>query len=142
MSIWEDQELLDSLGGGSFFKFETPGDNIQGTVNAIELKRWPDGKLDPQLTINTTQGPTVLTAGQSQLKRKLAGLKPDVGDFIDITYTGEQSLANGKAAKTFEVSVNKASEGAASAPVSDTVTTKEEVPADALAALKAAGVIS
>lgn len=141
MSIWEDKELLDSLSGGAFFKFETPGDSIQGTITEQDLKRWPDGKLDPQLTINTEQGSMVVTAGQAQLKRKLAGIAPEPGDWIAIEYVGEKSIAGGKAAKQFEVTCKKADDAAAgNAGSVDTAT--EEVPADALAALKAAGVIS
>jgi len=116
---------------------------VTGVVETLGLHRWADGSVAPQLTLKTTEGVKTLTASQSQLKRKLAGLKPDVGDTLSVEYTGQANLPGGKTAKEFVVNVTTGTNGeAAPAPKSGVPANDSDIPADALAALKAAGVVS
>lgn len=109
-SMWDDPELRS---GGEFVKFEQVGDKVAGVITAIKKHRFDDGNVVPQIYLTTDDGEDrTLTAGQIQLKTKLANERPDVGDHITVTYTQQERRAGGKTLKHFEVSVRR---GAAAA---------------------------
>jgi len=105
MSIWDDPEVKS---GGEFVKFETVGDNVAGVITAIKKHRFDDGNVVPQIYLTTDAGEDrTLTAGQVQLKAKLASERPDVGDHLTVTYTQQEKRAGGKTLKHFEVKVRR-----------------------------------
>lgn len=113
-SIWDDP----ALASGDYIKFETVGDKVAGTIQAIGLHTWDDGKVDPKLTIleDGETEPRVLTAGQARLKAELARLRPNVGDRIAIVFTSVEKRAGGKTLKHFDVNVGPGRSPTAAAP--------------------------
>jgi hypothetical protein len=106
MSIWDDPELR---AGGDFFNFNEAGDTISGTIQAIRVQRWPDGKVDPQLLLTTDAGEEkTVTAGQVRLKAALAEQRPEAGDHITLTLTQIEKRTGGKTLKHFDVQINRA----------------------------------
>jgi hypothetical protein len=112
VSIWDDPEVRS---GGEFIKFEQVGDKVAGTITAIKKHRFDDGNVVPQIHLTTDGGEErTLTAGQVQLKAKLAAERPEVGDHITVAYTQQERRAGGKTLKHFDVSVRRGATPAAS----------------------------
>lgn len=137
-SVWDDPDLKV---GGEFVKFEGEGDTVSGTVSAVRAHRFDDGKVVPQVLLTTDGGEErTMTAGQVQLKAKLAELRPEVGDHIKVTMTGIEKRAGGKTLKQFEVVVTRGGQAPAAeatAPASQSAAA-EPAPAVDQAALAAA----
>jgi hypothetical protein len=113
MSVWDDPELR---AGGDFITFEQVGDNAAGTVQAIRVKRWDDGKVSPEILLTTDDGEEkTLTAGQIKLKTLLAEQRPEVGDHITVKLTDIEKRSGGKTLKHFSLDIRRGN-GAASAP--------------------------
>lgn len=103
MSIWDDPELQPA---GNYVKFDNPGDAVTGTILAIRKHTFADGKVAAELIIRTDTGEDVtVTAGQIQLARKLAELRPAEGDRIGIRYDSSEKRDGGKTLKHFTVQV-------------------------------------
>lgn len=100
-------------GGGAYFKFESPGDSVKGTVSRIGKGSDFDGNPCPEFDLDLEDGSTVtISAGQAQLKRKVMELLPGVGDTVVIVYTQDERTPKGGSMKCFDVAV-KAGDGAA-----------------------------
>lgn len=113
MSVWDDPELR---AGGDFITFETVGDTAAGTVQAIRVKRWDDGKVSPEILLTTDDGEEkTLTAGQIKLKTLLAEQRPEVGDHITVKLTDIEKRSGGKTLKHFSLDIRRGG-GAAPAP--------------------------
>lgn len=104
-SIWDDKEMFPS---GDFVKFETIGDTVTGRITALRRHMFDDGKVVPQLELDTPEGPKTLTAGQIRLKAELAEKRPNVGDRITITLQSIEKRPGGKTMKQFHVAVEPA----------------------------------
>lgn len=118
MSIWDDPELRT---GGDFIKFETVGDTVSGTINAVRAHRFDDGKVAPQVLLTTDDGEEkTVTCGQVRLKYALAEQRPEAGDHITITYTQKENRTGGKTLKHFDVKVRRGG-AAPAAPVQATI---------------------
>lgn len=104
-SVWDDPELrIDT----DYVKFENVGDTIVGTIDGIGIHTWDDGRRCPKLFIVDDDGNSrTLTAGQYELKKKLAELRPEVGDRIAIKFVATDKLDGGKTAKRFTVQTKK-----------------------------------
>lgn len=103
--IWDDPEIRS---GGEFVKFEKVGDTVAGVVTGVKKHRFDDGSVVPQVYLTTDDGEDrTMTAGQVQLKAKLAAERPEVGDHITVTYTQQEKRAGGKTLKHFEVAVRR-----------------------------------
>jgi hypothetical protein len=137
-SIWDDPEIK---AGGEFVKFENVGDAVSGSVTAIRAHRFDDGKVVPQVLLVTDDGEErTMTAGQVQLKAKLAEQRPEAGDHIKVTLANIEKRAGGKTLKHFDVEVtrgNGSAAPAATAPVQEAapVAAPAVDPAAAAAAL-------
>lgn len=108
MSIWDNPEIRT---GGDYVKFDAEGDSVAGEITGITVHTFDDGKVVPKLFIETADGERVLTAGQVQLKSKLAEMRPEVGDKIAVVLKTIEKRAGGKTLKHFDVQVKR---GAAS----------------------------
>ena len=64
-----------------------------------------DGKIVPQIELDTADGPKTVTAGQVRLKAGLQEKRPGVGDLLTITLTEIEKRAGGKELKHFTVVV-------------------------------------
>lgn len=114
MSVWDDPEIRE---GGDFVKFDTVGDRVAGTVNAVRSHRFDDGKVAPQILLTTDDGEErTLTAGQIRLKNALAEQRPEAGDHLTVVFTQNEKRAGGKTLKHFEVTVRRPGTGTAPAP--------------------------
>lgn len=103
--IWDDPEIKS---GGEFVKFEAVGDKVSGVVTAVKKHRFDDGSVVPQVYLTTDDGEDrTMTAGQVQLKAKLAAERPEVGDHITVVYTQQEKRAGGKTLKHFAVEVRR-----------------------------------
>lgn len=105
MSVWDDPEIRS---GGDFVKLENIGDTISGTVQAVRVHRFDDGKVAPQVLLVTDDGEErTLTAGQVRLKAALAEERPETGDHVTVTLTDIEKRAGGKTLKHFDVTVTR-----------------------------------
>lgn len=100
--FWSDPEMFQS---GDFIKFNDVGDSVTGTITAVRKHMFEDGKVVPQIELDTADGPKTLTAGQVRLKAALAEKRPGVGDLLTVTLTGIEKRAGGKTLKEFDVTV-------------------------------------
>lgn len=113
-SIWDDPEIK---AGGEFVKFEDVGDTVAGTITAVRAHRFDDGKVAPQVLLLTDDGEErTMTAGQVQLKAKLAEQRPEAGDHIKVTLSNVEKRAGGKTLKHFDVVVTRGDGTPAAAP--------------------------
>jgi hypothetical protein len=105
MGIWDDADLKT---GGEFVRFEKVGDTISGVITGIRKHRFEDGSVAAQVLMTTDDGEErTLTAGQVQLKQKLAGLRPDVGDHLTVKLSQIEKRSGGKTLKHFDVQVKQ-----------------------------------
>lgn len=100
--FWSDPEMFQS---GDFVKFENVGDTVTGTITAVRKHMFDDGKIVPQIEVDTADGPKTITAGQIRLKAALAEKRPGVGDLLTITLSDIEKRAGGKTLKHFNVTV-------------------------------------
>lgn len=104
-SIWDDKAIK---GNANFVKFEAVGDKVSGRIDSVKKHSFEDGSVAAQILLTTDEGEEkTLTAGQVQLKAKLAELRPEVGDHITITLTQIEKRGGGKTLKHFDVQVKK-----------------------------------
>lgn len=96
---------------GDRYKFDRPGDSIEGKVAHLTATDFGDGPV-PVITVATDAGNKEITASQRILQQKLAVGAPQVGDWIKITFDGED-LARARPgrnpAKLFTVVVKRGS---------------------------------
>ena len=104
-SIWDDPEVITT---GDYIKFESIGDTASGTITAIRKHTFDDGKVVPQIVLDTDDGEKIVTAGQIRLKAELAAKRPGVGDQITITLESVEKRTGGKTLKHFNVIVGPA----------------------------------
>jgi hypothetical protein len=122
-SFWSDPEMFSS---GDFVSFEQVGDTVTGTILGMRRHVFDDGKIVPQIELDTANGPKTLTAGQIRLKAELAEKRPGVGDLLTVTLTEIEKRAGGKTLKHFKVTVG---------PVAATPTPAAEADPQVAAAL-------
>lgn len=141
-SVWDDPEIAVA---NDYVKFENVGDFVSGTVTAVQVHRFDDGKVAPKLIIETDEGDEkALTAGQVKLRAALSEQRPEAGDHIKVTFTEEEKRPGGKTLKHFNVEVTRG--GAVKAepapePKSEGKTELTPEQAAAIATLKAQGVL-
>lgn len=112
-SIWDEPGMTPN---DDYVRFETPGDTVTGVITLVDVHRWDDGSVCPQLTLRLPDGEsTTLTAGQTRLKRLLAEQRPEVGDTITVTHTHVEKRSGGKTLKHFDLAVVKAGQAVAQA---------------------------
>lgn len=117
-SVWDDPDLRV---GGEFVKFETVGDTVSGTVNAVRAHRFDDGSVAPQVLLTTDDGEErTVTAGQVRLKAELAAQRPEPGDHVVITHTDVEKRSGGKTLKHFSVQVTRGGRPAAATTAAPT----------------------
>ena len=100
--FWNDRDMFPS---GDFVRFEAIGDSVEGVITAMRRHVFDDGKVAPQLELDTDDGPRTLTAGQIRLKAELAERRPQVGDHLTVTLIGIEKRPGGKTMKEFRVTV-------------------------------------
>jgi len=104
---------------GDFVKFDNVGDTVAGTITAVRRHMFEDGKVVPQIELDTADGPKTLTAGQVRLKALFAEKRPNVGDYVTVTMTDIEKRQGGKTIKSFSLVVGPQSSAPAAAPVAD-----------------------
>lgn len=130
-SIWDDPDMKVN---DDYIKFEAIGDTVSGTVTTIRPHRFDDGKVVPQVLLTTDDGEEkTMTAGQVQLKAKLAEQRPEAGDHIKVTLSDIEKRAGGKTLKHFTVEVGRAgavaaTQATAAAPVAQPAPTPAAAP--------------
>ena len=117
-TFWDDKEMFSS---GDFVSFEAVGDTVSGTITAVRKHMFDDGKVVPQIELDTAEGPKTLTAGQIRLKTALAEKRPSVGDLLTVTLTDIEKRQGGRTLKHFDVVVGPVAPAApaAAAPAAD-----------------------
>lgn len=131
MSIWDDPELRVN---SDYIRFEQVGDTVTGTVLSVRAHRFDDGKVVPQILLDTVDGERTLTAGQVRLKALLAEQRPEAGDSLSVTLTNIEKRAGGKTLKDFDVIVQKDAAKPAAVPA-DAGLTPEQIEAKKLLGL-------
>ena len=81
----------DYTSSGDYVTWKTPGDQLIGTVKQIREGTDFDGNPCPELVleVNDDGDEQTWTVGQVMLKRLLAEQRPQVGQKIRVTYTGD-----------------------------------------------------
>jgi hypothetical protein len=102
--FWDDPEV----NGGAFAKFDHPGEKHEGVVALLSKQRF-DNRVVSVLVIDTPAGERVrVTCGAANLKRQVIEARPQVGDYISITYTHDEAVADRDSPlKMFDVSVRR-----------------------------------
>lgn len=114
--IWDDPDV--QVAAGEYVKWDTPK-SIVGTIVALTKGSDVNGNPAVVISIEQADGETcAVTAAQYQLKKKVAELRPGVGDRIAITYEGDEKIDGGKTVKNFTVETAKAEAVAATKPSS------------------------
>lgn len=126
-AFWDDKEIFPS---GDFIRFETIGDTVTGTITAMRRHVFDDGKIVPQIELDTADGPKTLTAGQTRLKAELVELRPQVGDRISITMTAIEKRAGGRTLKHFDVTIGATAPPAPAAAPAPTARLVDQIRAD------------
>lgn len=118
-SIWDDADLKTN---DDYVKFDNVGDGVTGKIISIRKHTFDDGKVVPQILLDVAGEEKTLTAGQIQLKAKLAELRPGVGDVLSVALSDIEKRSGGKTLKHFTVTVGgaPAAVAAVSAPAVDT----------------------
>lgn len=109
MSIWDEPDMKS---GSDYVAFNDEGDSVAGVITGITMHTFDDGKRVPKIFIDTSNGERILTAGQVQLKSKLAELRPEVGDKLAVVLTRIEKRAGNKTLKHFDVQLKRAAAGA------------------------------
>jgi hypothetical protein len=114
--FWDDPNIAPE--SGDFVKFDNIGDKAEGRVASMTTKTFPNDKggqdVVPQLVLVGEDGTEkTLTAGAFDLRKKLIEARPDIGDWVRVTFIGR----DGKA-KKYSVDVKRL-EGAAKAAAGD-----------------------
>jgi hypothetical protein len=104
-NVWDSPDLKVS---SDYVKFVDPGDSVVGEVLDIRIHHWDDGSASPQLMLLVDGEEKSLTAGQMQLKAKLAEQRPQIGDTIRVVFDGVEKRAGGKTLKLFSLDVKRA----------------------------------
>ncbi|MFN8147952.1 MAG: hypothetical protein U0R76_10850 [Candidatus Nanopelagicales bacterium] len=136
MSIWDDPELRSN---DDFVSFENIGDTVSGRILTIRTHRFDDGKVVPQILLDTADGERTLTAGQVRLKAALAEQRPEAGDTLTVTLTQVEKRAGGKTLKHFDVKVTRGTATPAPAATAPP-TTPVELTEEQKAGLRAMGI--
>jgi hypothetical protein len=102
MGLWDSIQLDMSK---EFFKFEEVGDEIEGTVSGLDLKKWPDGGQTINVTFAEEDIPQ-LGASNIMLKQALFKLQPEIGEHLKVRFTGETTSGT-KRMKRFFVAVTR-----------------------------------
>lgn len=139
-SVWDDPDLRV---GGEFVKFESVGDSVAGTVNAVRAHRFDDGSVAPQILLTTDSGEErTVTAGQIRLKTELAMQRPEPGDHVTITHTEVEKRSGGKTLKHFSVVVTRGGRPAAAPAAPPVPPPAAPAPAGAVDAAAAAAALA
>jgi len=106
VGFWDDEAFQPKV--SEFVKFDAVGDSVSGRIVAIEKKEWPDGKVDPQLVLETADGRRTVTIGPVDLKAKVVAARPEVGDVVKrMEFVGSEPRGGGKTKKLFAVEIAK-----------------------------------
>ncbi len=86
-----------------YISWDQPGDQTIGTIKEIREGTDFNGNKCPELIleVNEDGDEQTLTAGQAMLKQLLAEQRPQVGQKIRITYTGDERTDRGGTKKLF-----------------------------------------
>lgn len=112
-SVWDDPELKTN---DDYIAFDNVGDTVTGRIINIRAHRFDDGKVVPQILLDTAEGERTLTAGQIRLKTALSEQRPEAGDTLTVTLTQIEKRAGGKTLKHFDVAIVRGGGAPATAP--------------------------
>src|SRR5688572_26535879 len=106
--FWEKWKQPDDA-DDPYVRFTTPGTKVKGIVTKLGSTDF-GGREDspvPVIHLKTKSGEKILNASQKVLLRELAEKSPEVGDGLEVTYTGDapNALPGRNPAKLFEVKV-------------------------------------
>lgn len=113
MEFWEDADLQ---AGGDYLSLAAQGDTISGTITGMRKRVWDDGKVAPELFLNTDAGTVIggqqvapenysFTAGAYELKKELALQRPGVGDHFKATRGATEQLKGGRSIGHYTVEI-------------------------------------
>jgi len=101
--FWDDPSIKPS--NGTYMKFESVGDSVEGTIAHLDKHTFDDGKVAVKIRFAEPDKP-VLTAGQVMLKTALHRLRPIEGDSLSIELVAVQKKGTGTL-KLFRVMVTR-----------------------------------
>lgn len=93
---------------GDRFSFDNVGDKIAGRIRELTVKTGQSGKY-PVLTLQVDkEGNTrEVNGGSTDLKQQLAAIRPQIGWWVEITYTGTRQTGQPSPMKLFDVKVKQ-----------------------------------
>lgn len=102
MSIWDLPEMQT---GGDYVSFGNVGDTVTGVVLDVRPHRFDDGKIVAKILLDCEGEERILTGGAIRLKAALKEARPEKGDTLTVTFTGEEKLQGGKTMRHWDVKV-------------------------------------
>lgn len=106
--FWDKWKQPDS-DDDPYVRFTTPGTKVKGIVTKLGSTDFGGRETSPVPVVHlkTKSGEKILNASQKVLLRELAEKSPQVGDGLEVTYTGDapNALPGRNPAKLFEVRV-------------------------------------
>lgn len=134
MSVWDDPDMRPPA--DDFVKLDVKGDKLSGVITNVRSHRFSDTDVAPQITfVDDRSGEEkTWTAGQLQSKRKLAELRPEIGDWFSAELTDVEKRGT-KTLKHIDIQVNRGGKPATQAPA-------QAVPQPAAAAPDMAAVLA
>jgi len=115
--IWNDPDLVIN---DEYVRFDTVGTKVRGQILSITKHTWDSGDVCPQLLLRTATGDRTWTASQVGPKKQLGELRPPVGAWIEVEFTGVQQRPGGKTLKEFRIElVDGPGSATAAAPAVD-----------------------
>lgn len=110
MSIFTEEDFDAASGGGSFIKWETPGQTVEGKVTKVEYDRVsPKGFPQDVYTVSTDNGVQLIGAG-GVLQRQLSEAGAKEGVLLGVRFNGKrQNKAGTNMYNDFSVVVKKQS---------------------------------
>ena len=96
---------LREIEDAGFARFAEPGDKVEGPVIAYDTEGATNysGDVCPALTLDTDEGPIMVTCDKPQLLRKVQAARPVPGLWMRVQFVEERESANGRWYKMFGV---------------------------------------
>lgn len=109
--------LFDEYKGSGFAQWNSIGDKVAGQLMKVGKQTFNDGDTKPVLYLQGADGKEVtVTASPADMLRQLVEKSPDIGDHIEIVYSGNQNVGKPSPMKTFTITITPKTLMTAAAP--------------------------
>lgn len=98
--------LFDEYKSSGFAQWNSIGDKVAGQLMKVGKQTFNDGDTKPVLYLQDAEGKEVqVTASPADMLRQLVEKSPDIGDHIEIVFSGTQNVGKPSPMKTFTITI-------------------------------------